>query len=204
MAGFAALGFPNYGGAIDGTHIPIRTPQHGVAQYINRKGHFSMVLYALVNHCGQFMDIFVRWSSRAQNARIFRNSSLYGKLEADTFFPHWDFMVGDVQMPLCIMGDVAYILMPWLMQPYTSHLEPSRDQFNAHLNQAKIQVECAFGLLKVPCRWLLTRLDVGKYNISKVVSACHVLHNIVERKGEVFLPGSGADASCKGRPFEQQ
>ncbi|XP_075761358.1 uncharacterized protein LOC142819308 [Pelodiscus sinensis] len=59
VAGFAVLGFPNCGGAIDGTHIPIHAPQHRAAQYINRKGYFSMVLQALVDHRGQFMDIYV-------------------------------------------------------------------------------------------------------------------------------------------------
>ncbi|KAG6935943.1 hypothetical protein G0U57_013716 [Chelydra serpentina] len=42
--GFAAMGFPNCGGAIDVTHIPILGPDHQASQYINRKGYFSMVL----------------------------------------------------------------------------------------------------------------------------------------------------------------
>ncbi|XP_053882542.1 uncharacterized protein LOC128836354 [Malaclemys terrapin pileata] len=33
--GFAAMGFPNCGGAIDGTHIPILGPDHQASQYIN-------------------------------------------------------------------------------------------------------------------------------------------------------------------------
>ncbi|CAM4441012.1 unnamed protein product [Caretta caretta] len=45
--GFAAMGFPNCGGAIDGTHIPVLAPDHLVSQYINCKGYFSMVLQAV-------------------------------------------------------------------------------------------------------------------------------------------------------------
>nr|XP_048702087.1 uncharacterized protein LOC125634833 [Caretta caretta] len=52
--GFAAMGFPNCGGAIDGTHIPILAPEHQAAEYINRKGYFSIVLQALVDHKGRF------------------------------------------------------------------------------------------------------------------------------------------------------
>uniref|UniRef100_K7F5R2 DDE Tnp4 domain-containing protein n=1 Tax=Pelodiscus sinensis TaxID=13735 RepID=K7F5R2_PELSI len=116
ITGFTTMGFPNCGGAIDGTHIPIHAPHHRAAQYISRKSYF-LVLQALVNHRGLFTDIFVGWSGRAHDARIFRNSSLYRKLESGTFFPQRDFRVGDVQMALCIVRDAAYPLMPWLMKP---------------------------------------------------------------------------------------
>ncbi|CAM5079468.1 unnamed protein product [Natator depressus] len=52
--GFAAMGFPNCGGAIDGTPIPILAPEHQGSEYINHKGYFSMVLQALVDHKGHF------------------------------------------------------------------------------------------------------------------------------------------------------
>nr|XP_025037270.1 protein ALP1-like [Pelodiscus sinensis]XP_025037274.1 protein ALP1-like [Pelodiscus sinensis] len=112
VAGFAAFGFPNCRRAINGTHIPNRAPQHQATQYMSRKGYFSMVLKVLVNHWGQFSDIFVGWSGWAHDACIFRNSSLYHKLEAGTFFPQGHFHVGDLQMSLCIIGNAAYPLMP--------------------------------------------------------------------------------------------
>ncbi|KAG6930602.1 hypothetical protein G0U57_003483, partial [Chelydra serpentina] len=55
--GFSAMGFPNCGGAIDGTNIPILGPAHQGSQYINRKGYFSMVLQAPVDHKGRFTNI---------------------------------------------------------------------------------------------------------------------------------------------------
>ncbi|XP_075753869.1 uncharacterized protein LOC142818380 [Pelodiscus sinensis] len=47
IRGFGALGFPNCGGAIDGTHIPIRAPEHQASRYVNRKGYFSVILQAV-------------------------------------------------------------------------------------------------------------------------------------------------------------
>jgi len=38
MSGFEKRGFPNCGGAIDGTHIPIEAPQDSPSDYHNRKG----------------------------------------------------------------------------------------------------------------------------------------------------------------------
>ncbi|CAM5088703.1 unnamed protein product [Eretmochelys imbricata] len=78
--GFAAVGFPNCCGAIDGTHIPVLAPEHQAGEYINRKGYFSIVLQALVDHKGHFTNINVGWPGKVHDARIFRNSGLFQKL----------------------------------------------------------------------------------------------------------------------------
>uniref|UniRef100_K7GDH3 DDE Tnp4 domain-containing protein n=1 Tax=Pelodiscus sinensis TaxID=13735 RepID=K7GDH3_PELSI len=189
--------------ALDRTHIPIRTPPHQAAQYIKRKGYFLMVLQGLVDQWGQFTDICVGWSGRAHNAHIFQNSYLYHRLQAGAFFPERNYAVGDVQMPTCIVANAAYPLMPWLMKPLTGHLDASRELFNSHLNRARFQMECAFGRLKGRFRCLLTWLDMAEHNIPHVVAACCVLHNLVERKGEAFLPAWGTRVDVEGRHFEQ-
>ncbi|CAM5073167.1 unnamed protein product [Natator depressus] len=85
--GFAAMGFLNCGGATDGTHVPILAPDYLAKEYINRKGYFSVVLQALVAHRGHFTDISVGWPGKVHDVRIFRNSRLFRKLQAGTFFP---------------------------------------------------------------------------------------------------------------------
>ncbi|CAM5078063.1 unnamed protein product [Natator depressus] len=77
MDGFAAVGFPNCGGAIDGTHMPILAPDHLADQYVNHKEYFSMVLQALVDHKGRFTDDNVGWPGKVHDARIFRNCRLF-------------------------------------------------------------------------------------------------------------------------------
>ncbi|XP_048710691.2 low-density lipoprotein receptor class A domain-containing protein 3 isoform X7 [Caretta caretta] len=62
--GFAAMGFPNCGGAIDRTHIPVLAPEHQASKYINRKGYFSVVLQALMDHKGCFTSINVGWPGK--------------------------------------------------------------------------------------------------------------------------------------------
>ncbi|XP_033118311.1 uncharacterized protein LOC117117933, partial [Anneissia japonica] len=51
-------GFPQVAGAIDGTHIKIFAPQKDAQDYFNHKWFFSVVLQALVDADGKFMNTF--------------------------------------------------------------------------------------------------------------------------------------------------
>ena len=64
-------------GAIDGTHIPISTPQQNHASYNNRKWYHSIVMQALADSNCLFHDIFVGWPGSVHDARVFSNSQLY-------------------------------------------------------------------------------------------------------------------------------
>ncbi|XP_075785297.1 uncharacterized protein LOC142829500 [Pelodiscus sinensis] len=159
------------------------------------------VLQVLVDHHGHFTEVFVRWSGRARAARVFRNSSICGKLEMGTFFHCRELALGDMQMPLCIMGDAAYPFMPMLMEPSTGHLEPSRDQFNARLNWARIEVECAFSRLKAHFRCLLTHLDVGGGTTS-VRWSRHVVSSTTlwRERGRPSSQAEGQMPAARGEP----
>ncbi|CAM4671232.1 unnamed protein product [Caretta caretta] len=181
--GFAAMGFPNCGGAIDGTHIPILAPEHQAGEYINHKGYFSIVLQALVDHKGCFTNFNMGWPGKVHDVRIFRNSGLFQKLQEGTLFPDQKITVGDVEMPIVILRDPAYPLMPW--------------------SKCKMVVECAFGCLKVRRSSLLTRLDLSKTNIPTVITACCALHNICESKGETFMVGWEFEANRLATGYAQ-
>ncbi|CAM5126002.1 unnamed protein product [Eretmochelys imbricata] len=203
MDGFAPMGFPNCGGAIDGTHIPILAPDHLANQYVNRKGYFSVVLQALVDHKGRFTDTNVGRLGKVHDAHIFRNSGLFEQLQEGTYFPDQKITVGDVEMPIVILGNPGYPLLPWLMKPYTGSLDSSKEPFNYRLCKCRMVVKYAFGRLKACWRCLLTRLDLSATNIPIVISACCVLHNICESKGEMFMAGWEIDANCLVANFEQ-
>uniref|UniRef100_A0A8C3J0A7 DDE Tnp4 domain-containing protein n=1 Tax=Chrysemys picta bellii TaxID=8478 RepID=A0A8C3J0A7_CHRPI len=100
--GFAQMGFPNCGGAIVGTHIPILAPDHLATDYINWKGYFSMVLQVLVDHRGRFMDTNAGWSRKVHDACILRNTGLFRKLQVGTFFLDQKITVEEVEMPIVI------------------------------------------------------------------------------------------------------
>uniref|UniRef100_A0A8C3FK40 DDE Tnp4 domain-containing protein n=1 Tax=Chrysemys picta bellii TaxID=8478 RepID=A0A8C3FK40_CHRPI len=201
--GFAAMGFPNCGGAIDGTHIPILAPEHQGSQYINCNRYFSIVLQALVDHKGRFTSINVGWPGRVHDARVFRNTSLFKWLQQGIYFPDQKITVGDVDMPIVILGDPAYPLMPWLMKPYTGSLDSSHELFNYRLSKCRMVVERAFGCLKGRWHTLLTRSDLSQTNIPIVIAACCVLHNLCESKGETFMAGWEVEANRLAADYVQ-
>ncbi|XP_065276009.1 sialic acid-binding Ig-like lectin 11 [Emys orbicularis] len=94
-----------------------------------------MVLQALVDHRGRFTDIDPGWSRKVHDARIFRNTGLLKKLQGGTFLTDQKITVGEVEMPIVILGDSAYPLMPWLMKPYKGQLDSSKERFNQASNQ---------------------------------------------------------------------
>ncbi|CAM5133407.1 unnamed protein product [Natator depressus] len=176
---------------------------HLVSEYVNQKEYFSMVLQALVDHRGRFIDINAGWPGKVHDARIFQNTGLFRKLQAGTFLPDQKITVGEVKMPTVILGDSAYPLMPWLMKPYTGSLDSSKERFNNRLSRCRMTVECAFGCLKGRWRTPYGKLDLAIDGIPAVLSACCTRHNICEGKGERFTQAWNSDVQHLEAEFEQ-
>ncbi|KAK7896820.1 hypothetical protein WMY93_022145 [Mugilogobius chulae] len=106
-------------------------------------------------------------------------------------FPDWRETFEGVDVPLVLLGDSAYPLLPWLMKPYPEGAAVTADQinFNFKLSQARMAVERAFGRLKGRWRCLLKECDAHITFVSRIVSACCVLHNYLEVHEEEYLNG---------------
>ena len=144
------LGFPQCVGVVDGTHIPIVSPVECPADYYNRKGWHSIIMQGTVNHLGHFIDVYVGWPGRVHDARVFVNSSLYKRGQAGTLFPDWKKTIAVKDIPLLMLGDPAYPLLPWLMKAFPDNGSLSHEQktFNYRLSKARVVVEHAYGRLK--------------------------------------------------------
>ena len=114
--------FPQTVGAIDGTHIPILRPSDSASDYYNRKGYYSILMQAVVEFRGLFMDVNIGWPGKVHDARVFVNSSFFHKANNASLFPDWKRTMGGVSVPLVVLGDPAYPLLPWLMKPYLDNL----------------------------------------------------------------------------------
>ena len=97
-------------------------------------------------------------------------------------------MISGTEIPIVILGDPAYPLLPWLMKPYLDNGHLSREQrtFNYRLSRARVVVEDAYGRLKGRWRCLSKRNDADVSDLPELVAACCVLHNICEIHGENF------------------
>nr|XP_054759288.1 uncharacterized protein LOC129265305 [Lytechinus pictus] len=180
--GFAAIGMPQAVGAIDGTHIQIKAPKDCPHDYFNRKGFYSTIMQAVVDHKCRFTDIYIGWPGCVHDARVLVNSSVYRKGENGTLLPQERQLMSGVEVPLFIIGDAAYPLRTWLMKAYpeTGRLTPRQVRFNHQLSRVRMVVERAFGLLKA--RWRsLSRINESKVeNMTHLIAACCVLHNICQ------------------------
>ena len=181
-------GFPQCGGAVDGTHIPIVSPNECPADYYNRKGFHSVLMQGVVDHKGLFTDIYVGWPGRVHDARVFANSSLFQKGQNKSLFPNLVEKISGIEVPIVLLGDPAYPLLTWLMKafPDTGNLSQQQRRFNYRLSKARVVVEHSYGKLKGRWRCLLKRLDVNVDDVPELVAACCVLHNVCEVNGDQF------------------
>ena len=139
------LGFPQCAGVVDGTHIPIVSPEECPADYYNRKGFHSIVVQGMVDNVGRFMEVYIGWSGRVHDARVFVNSSLYKRGHDGTLFPDWKETICGEDIPLLVLGDPAYPLLSWLMKafPDNGSLSCQQKTFNYSLSRARVVVEHA-------------------------------------------------------------
>ena len=177
------LGFPQYVGTVDGTHI---SPQECPADYYNRKGWHSIILQGTVDHAGRFIDIYVGWPGQVHDTCMFSNSSLYHRRQSNTLFPDVKESISGKDISLVLLGDPAYPLLQWLMKAFPDNGRLSCEQklFNYRLSKAHVVVEHSYGRLKGRWRCLLKRLDIDEVQQTLEVplwfsiwllSACYLL-----------------------------
>ena len=105
-------GFPQVAGAINGTHIPVLKPNASPSDYYNQKGFYSILMQAVVDLCGGFIDVNIGLPGKVHNARVLVNSLFCQSQVSGRLFPDWKKDFGEVQVPLLVLGDPACPLLP--------------------------------------------------------------------------------------------
>ena len=177
-------GIPGVVSCADGSHIPFNLLDKDAAtDFYCRKGFYSIILQAAVDHVPLFTDVYVGWPGSVNDGRVWRNSPLKRKFEEfynnPQAFPEFSLTNHH------LLGDAAYKIDKYMLPPFknTFILRHSHRRYNKRQSGTRMAVERAFGQAKgkwQTLKWLNYR--TMQLNC-KVITACCILHNYVKLGG---------------------
>jgi hypothetical protein len=155
-------------GAIDGTHIAIKSALHQNS-YINRNGYHSILLQGVCDTNLKFIDCYTGEAGSLHDSSLFRRSDLSVRLPT-------------LQIPenSHLVGDSAYTLQDRLMVPFKNngHLTQEQINYNTAHSKSRIVIERCFGLLKGRFR-KLKLVEAMRMELIPIMIFCAcVLHNV--------------------------
>ena len=183
---FEKHGFPQCIGAVHGTHIGIQKPRKNATDFINRKGRHTINCQAVADYRYCFLDVVIKWPGSVHDARVFSTSSINEKFREGSIPPCKKVIVeGMPAIPICILGDAAYPLLPYVMKEFANNGKNEMEQFFGwRLSSARMVIECAFGRLKGRFGCLKRDMYINMNDLPFVIHSCFKLHNFCEMRKE--------------------
>ena len=94
-------------------------------------------------------------------------------------------MQNELPVPVCILGDPAYLLSPFLMKEFPNGGKNQSELFYGFpLSSTRMVIECSFGRLKARFGCLRKDMDSNLNDLTYVIHACFILHNFCKIRNE--------------------
>lgn len=126
-------------GAIDGTHIKIKTPNDSGPDYFSRYQQHDVVVQAVTDGEKRFLDIAAGFPGSMHDSRVLRNSNIYQRIVNGELLQEPTMTIENREIKPYLVGDSAYPLSTWLLKPYpetTNNLDEI--EFNKELSRARV------------------------------------------------------------------
>ena len=159
-------------------------PSENSHDYFSCKQKYTLNVQAVCDWKGMFIDVEVKWPGSVHDGRVFGNSRINRLLREEKLpMLYNEFLPGYDRMPVILIGDPAYPVLPYCMKEYANARNNEEVIFHNMLQSARNPIECAFGRLKARWQILNKRIDMGLVLVPNIVYACFVLHNFCEKHG---------------------
>ncbi|KAL9223941.1 hypothetical protein vseg_000024 [Gypsophila vaccaria] len=154
-----------------------------------------LIVQALVDSDGRFLDISAGWPSTFSPLSILRQTRLFLGVEESKELlngPEIELFDGNL-VPQYVLGDCCYPCLPWLITPFAREgegLSHSEVEFNKAHSGAMRLVKAAFG--RVRANWKLVnrrwKEEFVEFLPFVITTAC-VLNNFLMKHGEMLPDG---------------
>ena len=162
----------------------IQCPVNSGSLFYNYKSYFSIVLLAVTSADYRFVMVDIGVYRSSNDSGVLKNTALFKCLKNKKLgIPPSKQLPYDMKkthVPHVLLGDEAFPLHCDLMQPFVRNaLTNERCIFNYRLSRARKVVEIAFGILANQWRIFHRRINLNSNNVTTVVKATVLLHNIL-------------------------